>query len=216
MIHILKQACGSLAEAHGISLIHHDIKPANLMLWRPRRPVLRRQGGRFGIVKELGVTGDAQLTQVGTFSGTPHYLAPETIQASEEIDARVDVYRARRRRLLPDHRNQHVSGRRPMPILTKQLTETPEPPSARVETYVPADLERLILSCLEKDPAGRPQSAREMGEKLQQLKDAGAWTPRKAREWWALRTDLAGFSTEGGDTGSQDGQTIAIDVSKRA
>ena len=55
-----------------------------------------------------------------------------------------------------------------------------------------------------------------MGEKLRQLKDAGGWTRRKAREWWALHTDLAGFSTEGSDTASQGSQTIAIDVSERA
>ena len=215
VIHILTQACGSLAEAHGISLIHRDIKPANLMLCD--------RGGEydvvkvvdFGIVKELGVTGDAQLTQVGTFSGTPHYLAPETIQASEEIDARVDLYALGAVGYFLITGTNMFPGDDPMPILTMQLTETPEPPSARVETYVPPDLERLILSCLEKDPGGRPQSAREMGEMLRQLKDAGGWTPRKAREWWALHTDLAGFSTEGSDTGSQDGRTIAIDVSER-
>ncbi len=216
IIHILTQACGSLAEAHGISLIHRDIKPANLMLCD--------RGGEydvvkvvdFGIVKELGVTGDAQLTQAGTFSGTPHYLAPETIQASNDVDARVDVYALGAVGYFLLTGTNMFPGDDPMPILTKQLTEAPEPPSARVETYVPADLERLILSCLEKDPGGRPQSARAMGEQLGQLKDAGTWTQRHAREWWALHTDLAGVSTEGGDTGSQNSQTIAIDVSERA
>ena len=51
---------------------------------------------------------------------------------------------------------------------------------------IPVELDEIVLSCLTKDPADRPQSARELGRQLGQLEVAGAWTEERAREWWEL------------------------------
>ncbi len=218
VIHTLQQASGSLAEAHEINLIHRDIKPANI--------ILCDRGGiydvvkvvDFGIVKELG-GGDAQLTQAGAFSGTPLYIAPETIRSADEVDARVDVYAlgAVGYFMLTGSTifDEHLS---PVDILTKQMTELPPPPSKLSELPVAADLDELIMRCLAKDADERPAGAAALLAELLDLEDAGSWGSREARRWWALHGSLAGFSTSGGDTAdqSQASQTIAVDMHDRA
>ncbi len=217
VIYALQQACGSLAEAHEIKLIHRDIKPANI--------ILCDRGGTFdvvkvvdfGIVKELG-GGDAQLTQAGAFSGTPLYIAPETIRSAEDVDARVDVYAlgAVGYYLLTGATifDETLSA---VDILTRQMTELPPLPSTLVETEVPADLEALVMRCLAKEADDRPGGAAELFDALLKLDDAGTWGPREAKRWWASHAELAGFSTSGGNTAdqSQASRTIAIDVHER-
>ncbi|MGD8330127.1 MAG: serine/threonine protein kinase [Acidobacteriota bacterium] len=218
VINVLQQACGSLAEAHGIGLIHRDIKPANI--------ILCERGGSydvvkvvdFGIVKDVGAHAEAQLTQAGAFSGTPLYIAPETIRASEDVDARVDVY------ALGAVGYYMLTGRpifddtlSAVDILTRQMTEIPPPPSRVVEVTIPAELEQIIMRCLAKDPDARPAGAAALLDELDALEDAGTWGAREARKWWAIHADLVGFSTTGGTTAehSERGQTIAIDMQER-
>ena len=61
----------------------------------------------------------------------------------------------------------------------------PVPPSARTEGPIPAALDELVLACLAKDPADRPQTARELSRRLGQLGGAEAWSQERAREWWS-------------------------------
>ena len=218
VIYVLQQVCGSLAEAHGINLIHRDIKPANIML-------CDRGGAQdvvkvldFGIVKDLATGGDAQLTQAGAFTGTPLYIAPETIRAAEDVDARVDVY------ALGAVGYFMLTGRTifdedlpAVDILTRQMTEMPPLPSTLVEMDIPAELEQLIMSCLAKKADERPAGAAEMLAELLKIEDVDPWGPRESKKWWSLHDELAGFSTSGGDTAdqSQANQTFAIDIHDR-
>src|SRR5262249_14250974 len=93
VIHLLRQVCGSLAEAHGKGLIHRDIKPANILL--------TCRGGvadfvkvlDFGLVKAVGGSGDqARLTKSDAMVGTPLYLSPEAIERPASVDLRTDIY----------------------------------------------------------------------------------------------------------------------------
>jgi serine/threonine protein kinase len=183
-IHIMEQAAGALAEAHGIKLIHRDIKPVNIMLVE--------QGGSadvtkvldFGLVKELKGMGDASLTQVDSVTGTPLYLAPEAISAPSSVDERSDIYAlgAVGYYLLTGH---HVfGGSTTVEICSHHLHSKPEPPSKRTKNAIPADLEALILSCLEKKPADRPQDANTLVSQLAACEDHGKWTQADARSWW--------------------------------
>jgi serine/threonine-protein kinase len=98
VIHLLEQAAGSLAEAHDAGLIHRDVKPGNIL-------VVDRGGIAdlvkvvdFGLVKDVGVrarggpTPEPALTLADTITGTPLYMAPETVTAPETVDARTDLY----------------------------------------------------------------------------------------------------------------------------
>jgi serine/threonine protein kinase len=91
VIHILRQVCGSLAEAHQIGLIHRDIKPANILL--------TRRGGVCDVVKvvDFGLVKARHLRHPDNASanavvGTPHYIAPEAVKEPQAVDARSDLY----------------------------------------------------------------------------------------------------------------------------
>ena len=108
--HILRQACGSLAEAHEAGLIHRDVKPQNLMLtYRGGVPDLVKVLD-FGLVKE-SASNDPELTRDGAAVGTPLYMAPEAASASLEIDGRADLYSLGVVALLPPHRRAAVFRR---------------------------------------------------------------------------------------------------------
>jgi len=67
---------------------------------------------------------------------------------------------------------------------TQLASSAPRPPSTRTELPIPRAFDELVLSCLAKDPSQRPQSARELSRRLQQLEGADGWTQERARDWW--------------------------------
>jgi serine/threonine-protein kinase len=71
-----------------------------------------------------------------------------------------------------------------MGLLLHHAHTPAEAPSTRTELPIPAALDRLVLACLAKDPAERPQSARELGQRLGEIEGADAWSAERAREWW--------------------------------
>jgi len=73
----------------------------------------------------------------------------------------------------------------PLGMLMQHAQKPPTPPSARTDAPIPSALEELVLSCVAKDPADRPQSARELSLRLAELEGASAWTQERARAWWA-------------------------------
>jgi serine/threonine-protein kinase len=75
-----------------------------------------------------------------------------------------------------------------MGLLMQHVQARPAPPSTRTDQPVPAALDRLVLSCLAKDPADRPQSARELSGQLGEIEAAGKWTQDRARTWWATHS----------------------------
>jgi serine/threonine-protein kinase len=185
VVHVLEQVAGALGEAHSIGLIHRDVKPANI--------VLCRQGGEldvakvvdFGLVKELEQRHPATVSQEGTISGTPLYMAPEILTEPKAASARSDLYAlgAVGYYMLT---GEHVfDGRTVIEVLGHHLHTEPIPPSQRLGDPIPEELERLILDCLAKDPAARPQDAAELRRRLEAC-NVGRWTRRSAEKWWAV------------------------------
>jgi serine/threonine-protein kinase len=187
VVHLLEQAAGSLAEAHDAGLIHRDIKPGNIL-------VVDRGGIAdlvkvvdFGLVKDLrpGAAADATRTSADSITGTPLYMAPETITAPELLDPRTDIYAlgAVGYWLLT---GTHVfRGNTVMEVLAHHLHSAPEPPSARLNVRVDPDLEKVLLACLAKRPDHRPASAHELRDQLRACFAARRWTNFRASQWWS-------------------------------
>ncbi len=198
VVHFLRQACASLADAHQCGLIHRDVKPANLYLCRRGLQYDFVKVLDFGLVKgapEGMETG--QLTMEGTTSGTPAFMAPELSLASGTIDGRVDLYALGCVAYWLLTGRLVFEGPNALSILVQHAKEEPLPPSRVVELPVNPDLEALVMDLLRKDPAQRPADAVELDRRLAAIEAKhGAWTQEQAARWWrAHLPHLAGSRT---------------------
>ena len=184
VIQILKQVCGSLAEAHSIGLIHRDVKPANILL--------NARGGMFdvvklldfGLVKVVDHASEAQVTKAGGVVGTPMYMSPEAYQSPDNIDARTDLYAIGAVGYFLLAGEPPFLGETMLDVLKHQVQSVAEPPSKRLGKPVSPELEQLLLRCLSKSPADRPASASEIIAELDRIPTANSWTEAHARYWW--------------------------------
>jgi len=206
VICILRQICGSLAEAHRVGLIHRDIKPANI--------ILNRRGGQydvvkvldFGLAKAMNSRQELELTAADSIVGTPLYLAPEGVERLEELDARSDLYAvgAIGYFLLTGKPLFDLKNLRD--VLMHQVKTMPLTPSDRLGKPICSDLEKLIMQCLAKDPGQRPPNASSLEEALANCESAGTWTRKEAEAWWNQNISPA----PGDSTGSAGGETQAF------
>ena len=181
VVHLLKQACESLAEAHRAGLVHRDVKPANLYVCRLGTKVDEVKVLDFGLVAlQSGgrLTGDDQIT------GTPAYLAPEVVRGDREPDERVDVYALGCVAYWLLTGELVFPGKTPFEVLYGHVEEAPTPPSERARQPIPAALEALVLECLEKDPEARPRDAEDLGARLGAVVVEEPWTEAEALAWW--------------------------------
>jgi serine/threonine-protein kinase len=201
---ILRQICGSLAEAHGVGLVHRDIKPANLMVCIRGGMVDFVKVLDFGLVKQLDEEASS-LSRPEWVVGTPLYMAPETISEAGRTDARSDLYALGAVGYFLLTGGPVFSGKTMVEVCSHHLRSAPAPPSRRMKGGLSPELERLVLSCLEKNPAGRPPSARDLLAALDALDDVEEWTQDAARAWWEqheperLRAAGGAAASPGGD-----------------
>jgi serine/threonine-protein kinase len=183
----LNQACASLAEAHEAGLVHRDIKPSNIFVCRYGREVDFIKVLDFGLVKpmEPGDSTELNLTIEGTIRGTPGYLPPEQARGDGAIDARTDIYALGCVAYWLLTGQRVFEGRSTLEVLAHHLQTVPEPPSQRTELLVPREVDALVLACLEKDPARRPQSADELAARLRAIPIQSPWTDADSRAWWS-------------------------------
>ncbi len=176
-VEIMIQVCAALSVAHDHGIIHRDIKPDNIMLVPSRND----EGGTFELVKvcDFGIAAlqnpraedsDFDVAEA-VIAGTPEYMSPEQARGVE-IDARSDVYAAGICLYELVTGRPPFLGDAPADILIKQLDETPKPPSQLSKGLDPL-LEEVILRAIQKDPAKRHQSARELRVELKELIDPG-------------------------------------------
>ncbi|NJD11811.1 MAG: hypothetical protein FIB01_15685 [Gemmatimonadetes bacterium] len=172
-VRILRDVADALAHAHSHGVLHRDIKPENVML-----------SGRHALVADFGVakavheaTGRQKLTTVGVALGTPTYMAPEQASADPHADHRADIY------AFGVTAYELLAGRPPFTGITAQailaahMTEAPAPVSG-LRPLLPQPQAQLVMRCLEKKPADRPQSADELLQVLESLATpSGGVTP---------------------------------------
>jgi serine/threonine-protein kinase len=185
-IYFLEQICDSLGEAHEMDLIHRDIKPRNLYACRYGRKADFVKVLDFGLVKHGREEDgrDVKLTAEDTISGTPGYMAPEQVLGTSPVDARTDIYAVGCVAYWLVTGQLVFRGGTVMETLMQHAQAPPIPPSQRTELTIPASLEETILSCLEKNPDKRPQSADELIRRLGACKAEAPWAEARAFEWW--------------------------------
>ena len=185
VIYLLRQACDALGEAHAAGLIHRDIKPGNIFV--------AERGGvydvakllDFGLVKPLWDEEDepGHLTAEGTITGSPLFMSPEQALGEAKPDGRSDIYSlgAVGYYLLTGH--PPFEGDKPLKVLFAHAHEPVVPPSS-LRPAVPADLERVILRCLAKNPADRFPDAASLEAALSACESSARWNCTLAAEWW--------------------------------
>jgi serine/threonine-protein kinase len=190
VIHILRQACESLAEAHEKGLVHRDIKPANIHLGKAGVRYDYVKVLDFGLVKSVhaDASDDSMATAVGRTPGTPSYMAPEAA-LGETLDARSDLYALGcvGYFLLTGH--MVFDGTSAFQIVAKHLRNDPVPPSLRTKNDIPQALESIILKCLAKKPDDRFASAKDLSRALAGV-PARTWTEDDAQQAWTPAPSL--------------------------
>jgi serine/threonine-protein kinase len=183
-VHLLRQVCQALREAHGIGLIHRDIKPSNIIACERGRVYDVAKLLDFGLVKGFGPGGDGvKLTQEGTFAGSPAFMSPEQAVGGGQLDARSDIYSiAAVAYFLMT--GQLVFDRPSFVQMLHAHAHEPVVPVREFGEAVPADLQRVILRGLEKDPEHRYPDVAALDEALGACGCAGRWTAAKAEDWW--------------------------------
>jgi serine/threonine-protein kinase len=180
VVHLLVQVCRALDEAHGHGLVHRDIKPSNVFACLHAGTQDFVKVLDFGLVQRLHPTPE-EIDDERDSAGTPAVSAPEMLRAGARVDARADIY------AVGCVAYWLITGQRVFEaesggeMLAKHAGENPVPPSIRLGRAVHPGLEAVVMSCLEKDPERRPQTARELGESLEAL----SFGPGRASPWAA-------------------------------
>ncbi len=189
VIHVLRQACLSLAEAHAEGLVHRDIKPANLYAATLGAEHDFVKVLDFGMVKVDPTMGHTRLTSGGSFGGTPAYMPPELIVMDEEdesgVDGRADLYSLGCAAYFLLTGEVVFPGANPMKILMQHAQKAPDAPSKHATQDVPEALDALVLACLAKSPGDRPAGAMALHDALAPVAAAHPWTHADAAAWWA-------------------------------
>jgi tetratricopeptide (TPR) repeat protein len=183
---VVRRLCSTLAYLHGEGVVHRDLKPENVLVRDSGHPVVLD----FGLVEHSGSgAGREKLDAPGLTAGTVLYMAPEQIRG-EVCDARADIY------ALGCILFEVLTGMPPFPgpsarhVLTGHLQRTPPRASDRVDG-IPAELDELLLRCLEKEPRDRPGHASDLEAVLEACGAENDWSGLGQRPF-LYRPGLAG------------------------
>ncbi|MBX3400032.1 MAG: protein kinase [Gemmataceae bacterium] len=177
---IVAKLARAVAIAHDRGVIHRDLKPANVLLTRDGEPKI----ADFGVAKQLRAERDSAgrfLTQTGMVVGTPEYMAPEQARGADAT-ASADIYALGV--ILYELLVARVPLQAPTAAETMQLIQRLDPLAPRqLQPDLPRDIETICLKCLEKDPAKRYATARELAEDLERFLEHRPIVARRVSEW---------------------------------
>jgi serine/threonine protein kinase/Tfp pilus assembly protein PilF len=168
-VEVVRQVAGAAHALHEAGVVHRDIKPGNVVL---------TPDGQHAVLMDLGLAqladeAEGRLTRTRQFVGTLRYASPEQVLAVGGLDRRADVYGlgATLWELLTLRPIYAATDDTPTPELMRRI-QYEEPARVRkVNPNVPADLEAIVLKCLEKDAAKRYATAAELADDLRRFQD---------------------------------------------
>ncbi|WP_437205279.1 protein kinase domain-containing protein [Planctomicrobium sp. SH664] len=181
VISLLKQACGSLSEAHDLHLIHRDIKPENIMV------SCRSNHPDHVTVVDFGLVTSTQRetrTDNRTVVGTPLYISPEAALGRDSIDPRSDLYSLAAVGYYLLTGLPVFLGESVLEVLKLHMLSTPVSPTERCNVSVCPHLEALLMQCLQKNPDARIASAALFAEELSRCEPKHPWTREAGVQWW--------------------------------
>jgi serine/threonine-protein kinase len=192
VVHMLRQACGSLREVHAHGLVHRDVKPANIMLCERAglHDVVKILD--FGIVKETRNPDTRDITQYSKVLGTPLFMAPERLRNPADADARADIYALGAVAYFALAGRPAFEAQTDHDIVYRVLNDSAPTLAAGGAHEVPPDLEALVAQCLAKDRAGRPPDIDAVRAVLDTLAAREPWSEAQARAWWEAHGPVAG------------------------
>ncbi len=167
-VKVIREAADALHAAHRLGLIHRDVKPGNIMIVTSEDGAIKPYVVDFGLAREVSNASDSLQNGI---VGTPAYMSPEQAEGTSALlDRRSDIYS------LGSTLYELIAGRTPfvgtnaLTLLTQVMTDEP-PALGSVRKGVPPQLETIVMMCLQRDPARRYESARDLGEDLQRFLD---------------------------------------------
>jgi len=173
---LIRQACASLRQAHGLGIIHRDVKPSNLFLTRGPAGAELLKVLDFGIARRLK-EDETRLTLVGEAVGTPHFMAPEAFQGAEPAPT-ADVYGLGATLYFLLTATAPFEGLSGAALFSAVSTEPVVPPSVRARAGVHPSLDAVILRALDREPSGRYASMEAFDAALAEVE----LTPSRGRE----------------------------------
>ena len=186
VVYILAQVCEALSEAHALGVVHRDIKPANVFICD--------RGGLYDWVKVLDFglvrayhdgKGNRAQDPIELTEGTPLFMPPEAFADSAAADPRSDIYSLLLAVAYYLLCGEHLfDADSEIELYQKHCEEKPIPPHRRRAATISAELEELVLRCLEKEPNLRVQSAGELRDLLLTTPYATAWRAEDRSAWW--------------------------------
>lgn len=169
-VKVVREVAAALHEAHRLGMIHRDIKPGNIMVVHNEDGSYKPYIVDFGLARDISSTGAS--TQNGIV-GTPAYMSPEQAAGNSALlDRRTDVYS------LGATLFDVLAGRTPfvgsnaLTLLTQVIYDD-APALGRIRKGVPQQLETIVMTCLQRQPERRYESARALGDDLQRFLDGG-------------------------------------------
>lgn len=184
VVHLIRQVCLSLREAHSQQLIHRDIKPHNIMVCRRgcQGDVIKVLD--FGLVKDSSEDTLPKLASTGAFAGTPLYMSPERLRDPLKVDARADIYGIGAVAFELLAARPVFLGSTPADVIDKVMNESPVRVSTLSSRRVPDELDELINACLAKKPENRPPSVETVLAILESVRCEDRWGETDALRYW--------------------------------
>jgi len=187
-IHLLGQVCDVLQEAHSQRIVHRDIKPANIFATRHVDQGDLVRVVDFGLVRAMGCDRNEGTTPQN-MSGTLAFIPPEVVTAECvgecDVDGRADIYALGCVGYWLLTGELVFNALTPLAMAAAHALSKPSPPSEASRQSIPPELDQCVMDCLAKDPAQRPQTAKELSQRLRSIALSDPWTPARANDWWA-------------------------------